>query len=497
MKNKITLLNMTSGLVLQFFTLISGFIIPKIILTFFGSEVNGLISSLNQFLSYIGLLEGGITGVIIANLYEPIVNHDNEMLSSVLVTANKFFKKIGLIFICYAVILSFLYPLLFKTKFSFSYVYSLTIVLALTLVIQYMFSLTLKTVLEADKKSYIINFTQCIIVVCNIILTLISVFIYPSVHILKLISGSLFILQPIVYGYFVKRNYDINWNAYPDNSLIASRWNGFAINFAAFIHNSTDITILTVFMDLKTVSIYSVYCLVSNGIKQLINACLSGVSHTVGQAYARKNWDELNLKLDIYEYTVFLLVSFLFSVTALLITPFVLLYTRDVIDTDYNQPLFGILLIISEVLYLVKFPHLNLAYSANKFKEITIPAYIEAFLNIVVSIVLVKKFGLIGVALGTIVGMTYRMVFHVYYTRTLIPNRSQIIFYKKLAIFFLSTFVGSCACVLLLPLQTLTIRAWILHAIVYCILIGSILLGVSLIWFKKELIFFKNYIRRA
>lgn len=51
MKNKTTLLNMISGLILQFFTLVSGFVLPKIILIYFGSEVNGLVSSLNQFLS--------------------------------------------------------------------------------------------------------------------------------------------------------------------------------------------------------------------------------------------------------------------------------------------------------------------------------------------------------------------------------------------------------------------------------------------------------------
>lgn len=93
MKNKVTLLNMISGLILQFFTLISGFILPKIILTCFGSEVNGLVSSLNQFLSYITLVEGGITGVIVANLYKPIVEQDNNKISSVLVTATAFIKK--------------------------------------------------------------------------------------------------------------------------------------------------------------------------------------------------------------------------------------------------------------------------------------------------------------------------------------------------------------------------------------------------------------------
>lgn len=66
MKSKVTLINIISSLTLQVVTVISGFIIPKIILTNFGSSVNGLVSSLNQFLSYITLIEGGITGVAVS-----------------------------------------------------------------------------------------------------------------------------------------------------------------------------------------------------------------------------------------------------------------------------------------------------------------------------------------------------------------------------------------------------------------------------------------------
>lgn len=496
MKNKVTLLNMISGLILQFFTLISGFILPKIILTCFGSEVNGLVSSLNQFLSYITLVEGGITGIIVANLYKPIVEQDNNKISSVLVTADRFYKKIGALFIAYSVILSIIYPLHFKTEFTFSYVCSLTLILSLTLLIQYMYSLTLRTLLNADKKGYVVNFTQTLIVIFNVLFALISVFIYPSIHVLKLISGSLFLLQPLIFNRYVKKNYKIDWKVEPDNSLIKSRWNGFAINLAAFIHNSTDVTVLTFLANLKTVSIYSVYSLVSSGIKQMINACLSGIAHTVGQAYAKKNWKELNQKLDIYEYIVLILVFFLFTVTALLITPFVQLYTKDIVDTDYNQPLFGFLLVLAEALYLIKLPHLNLAYSANKFKEITVPAYIEAMLNIMISVALVKWIGLIGVTIGTIVGMTYRMVFHVYYTSKIVPGRAQCIFYRKLFLFAAGAGGGFVFCYKLLPLQTVTVGSWIVHAIFYCVVMGAILLAISILFFQNEMKFFWKYVKR-
>lgn len=490
------MLNMLSGLLLQFFTLISGFILPKIVLAYFGSQVNGLVSSLNQFLSYITLVEGGITGVIVANLYKPIVEHDDKKISSVLVTADRFFKKIGLLFIGYSVALSVAYPLVFQTGFGFGYVCLLTLILSLNLLIQYMFSLTLKTLLNADKKGYIVNLTQTGIVIFNIILALLSVMVCPSIHLLRLISGMLFILQPVVFGRYVRRHYKLDRSAEPDNSLIRSRWNGFAINLAAFIHNSTDVTVLTIFTNLKTVSIYSVYGLVSTGIKQLINACLSGIAHTVGQAYAKKDWKELNQKLDSYEYVVFVLVFFLFTVAALLITPFVQLYTRGITDTDYYQPLFGFLLLASEALYLVKLPHLDLAYAANKFRQITVPAYMEAGLNIVLSVVLVRWLGLIGVALGTIAGMAYRMVFHVYYTSRIIPGRAQHIFYRKLLLFATGAGAGFFLCRRLMPFYKVTLVSWLAHAVVYSVIVAGMLSAVSILFFKNEVKFFIKYIKR-
>lgn len=218
MKNKVTLVNMISSLALQICTIISGFIIPKIILSYFGSDTNGLISSLNQFLSYISLLEGGVTGVVAANLYKPLVNGDNQKLSAVVVTSKKFFNKVGAIFIAYTFCLAIVYPLVFKMDFW--YVFFLTVILSMNLLVQYMFSITLRTLLNADKKLYIVSFTQIISTILNTILAYVSVKIYPSIHLLKLISGLLFFAQPVIYGRYVRKYYSIDWSAEADNQLL-------------------------------------------------------------------------------------------------------------------------------------------------------------------------------------------------------------------------------------------------------------------------------------
>ena len=495
MNKKVTLLNIITSIILQTVLIINGFVIPRIILSYFGSDVNGLVSSITQFLNYITLLEGGVTGVISASLYKPLINNDQEKISSIVNTSNSFFKKIGLIYIIYSIILAIIYPIFINNEYSFNYIFSLTLILSISLLIQYIFSLTYRTLLNADKKVYIVSITQTIITILNIILSFISVKIYPSIHILKLINGLLFIIQPLVFSYFIKKYFKIDKKAKKDNNLIKERWNGFFINLAAFIHFSTDITILTLFSDLTSVSIYSVYSLVTNGLKSIINAVSNAITPTIGQAYAKEDQKELNIKFDLNEYIIFLLVFYMFTIAYLLITPFVMIYTRGVTDANYNQPIFGILLLISEALYLIKFPHLNLAYSANKFKEVTPPAFIEAIINIVVSIILVNKLGLIGVAIGTICGMLYRMIFHIKFTEKLIKGRKQSIFYKKMGIFGITTLIGLIICYLFVPMSKFNITSWIIHAIIYLVLFGILYFIMSVLFFKKELKYFKKYLK--
>lgn len=495
LKTKVTLLNTISTLFLQLTLILNGFIIPKLILDSFGSDVNGLVASLNQFLQYIALIEGGITGVITATLYKPLAEGNNKKLSAIVATAKKFYQKIGLIFIIYTLLLAIIYPLAFNTGFNFYYVASLAIILSIYLLIQYMLSASLKTLLTADKKIYLVSLTQAFLRLAEIILAVLAIKVYPNIHLLKFLTGTVFIIQPIVYARHIKKHYHLDKSAQADNTLLKSRWDGFAINTAAFIHNSTDIAVLTIFTNLATVSVYSVYALVTNGIKNIINSLVSSLNPTLGHAYARRDFKELTQKLDLYEYIIFILVFLIFGVATLLITPFVELYTANLSDANYSQSLFGILLVISEALYLLKFPHLNLAYSANKFKEISRPAFIEAGLNIIISVALVPFLGLIGVAIGTIIAMLYRLIFHVYYTSKIIPGRYQWIFYRKLLIFLLASALGVGLC-LLIPTPEATIISWLWHAVAYTTIISSTLAVVSFLFFRPELRYLKNYLKK-
>lgn len=80
---------------LQLVTIVSSFIIPIYIIGTFGSNVNGVIVSITQFLSYITLLESGVGGVVRAALYKPLANKDVIQISRIIKASEKFFKVIA------------------------------------------------------------------------------------------------------------------------------------------------------------------------------------------------------------------------------------------------------------------------------------------------------------------------------------------------------------------------------------------------------------------
>lgn len=72
MRSKNAILNISTSLILQMLTAISGLVISRLILLTYGSGVNGLVASISQFLSYVSLLEAGVGGVIRARLFKPL-----------------------------------------------------------------------------------------------------------------------------------------------------------------------------------------------------------------------------------------------------------------------------------------------------------------------------------------------------------------------------------------------------------------------------------------
>ena len=167
--------NLLSAVMYQITHLIYGLIVPRLILGSFGSELNGMVSSITQFLSFISLLEGGLGAVVLAELYMPIEEKDDNRIKGILYSCQKFFSKLAVFFIIYTLILAVGYSYSVRNKYSITFTITLVFILSLTILAQYLFSITYKLYLQADQKIYITNLITTGTLVVNTIIAFVVI----------------------------------------------------------------------------------------------------------------------------------------------------------------------------------------------------------------------------------------------------------------------------------------------------------------------------------
>ena len=132
MRKKKLISNTISSFAFQISTIVCGFILPRLILKNFGSEVNGLVNSITQFLGIISFLELGVGSVIQSALYKPLAEKDNKQISKIMVSGQKFFSKLAMILLFYVIVLLITYPFFVNQKFGFVYTATMIVVISIS-----------------------------------------------------------------------------------------------------------------------------------------------------------------------------------------------------------------------------------------------------------------------------------------------------------------------------------------------------------------------------
>ena len=340
MRSKKALMNTTASLLLQFVTVICGFIVPRIIIGTYGSEVNGLASSITQFLGYITLFESGVGGVVRAALYKPLADNDINKISSIVKATENFFRKIALIFIGYMLVLAGLFPVLVNKSFDWVFTASLVVIIGISTFAQYYFGMTYTVLTQADQRRYVTAVLQIFTVILNAILVVIFAKLGASVHVLKLGTAAVYVLRPIILNIYVKRKYQLEKSAKPDKQAIKQRWDGLGHHIAYFVNLNADVVILTLFskvsaaFSIAEVSVYTVYHAVVYGIVSVTSSISSGIEAGFGNMIAKNEKENLNKKFGIYEFLSYIIVTVMFTCAGILIVPFVKVYTAGITDVS-------------------------------------------------------------------------------------------------------------------------------------------------------------------
>lgn len=435
MRTKKAVYNIIASFLLQLTAVICGLIIPRLIIETYGSDVYGLTASITKFLGYIVLLEAGVGGVIKASLYKPLANKDDKALGKIIKATENFFKIVAFIFIVYLIVVALFFPLIVKNDFEHFFTFSLVIIIGTSIFFQYYFGISYQILLNADQKRYVESFLQIVSLIINAVIVIVLVKAGFGIHIVKIGSALVFLLRPLFLNVYVKRKYNINKKSDPDKSAIKQKWDGFGHHIAFLLHNNTDIVLLTIFANVREVAVYSVYYIVVSSVQRLVSTFSTGLEAAFGNMIAKDEKQALEKNFNIFELASFSITTVFFTTTALLIVPFVSIYTKGVSDVNYIRPIFAYILVAAEAVYCLRIPYHAVVLAAGHFKQTRNGAFAEAFINIAVSIVLVNVWGIVGVALGTLFAMVFRTVQYAIYLSKNVLKRSPWMFLKKLIIF--------------------------------------------------------------
>ena len=479
--------NVATSITAELVSLACGLILPRLILTNYGSAYNGITQSISQFISYISLMKAGIGGATAVALYKPLAENDNQKISEVLAATEEFMRKIAILFAVFVVIFACAYPLLVSEEFGWLFTASLVLIISISTFGQYYFGFTYQMLLSADQKDYI---TTCLNIITTIVNTILSVILIRgnhSIHVIKLGSSIAHLITPLSLYFYVRKKYKLIKGVKPNKDLIPQRWDATAHEVASFINNNTDVVLLTLFTNMSEISVYTVYHYVISNLKKIVTQATVGFGAAFGDMYARDEIDLMHQNLGIFELIIYSFTSVLYSVAFVMILPFVIIYTKGVTDIEYVRPYFALVTILASIFNCFRIPYRVIVINVGHYKQTKNGAIFEAVLNIVVSVICSIRFGLIGVAIGTLCAMVFRTLQYAVYLSQNIMYRDIKYFIKHVLLTFVIFVSVYLISKLYIPVVISGWFSWVFYAAVTTVIAIILTVGTDYLFYKEDL----------
>ncbi len=436
-RDKKSLLNFSTSILYKVATMAIGIILPKLFITTYGSEINGLQSSVTQIFTYIALLEAGVGTATLQSLFKPIAEKDYNKANEYLSATTKYYNKIGCIYFAILFLMATVYPLVVEVEgVSYWTVFGFIVMSGALSGINFFYLAKLKLLISAVGDVYVVSVLTLLIYISSSICKIVLIMMNANIVIVQGMFLTINILFTVIYYIIAKKKYSwLNFKATPDFSCVEQKNSVMVHKISGLIFQNVDILLLTFLCDLKIVSIYTMYKLVVNMITTVIATFGESFNFVLGQTFnTEKAEDKPNYCKIIDTFNVFYSgVAFaLFSVLFLLILPFMRLYTAGM-DINYIIPALPYFYLVIEFLTVGREAMLRTIEVAGHFRKTQWKAVAEAAINLVssiIAIIICKNYfgeigGLYGALIGTIFSMIYRSVdINLYANRKILKRKS-------------------------------------------------------------------------
>lgn len=405
MRTKNSLRNTIISFIANLITIIVGIVAQKVFITILGKEYLGINGLFTNIISMLGVAELGIGSAVIYNLYRPVAENDTKKINALMSFYKKSYRLIAIIILIVGLLITpflkfFISDVTINDNLAFIY-----ILFIIDSICSYILSYK-RSIIIANQKSYIINLIHIIYLLVLNASQIVVLVLTKNFYLYLVIKIIIRILENIVitikankmYPYLSQKTVPLDTTTKQD--IIKKVKALFFHKIGSFFVLGTDNLIISKFLGVVTVGLYSNYYLVINAIQSVFGQVINVLTPSIGNLLIEEN--------STKNYQVFQRIRFLnfwiatFSSVAILVTmnSFITIW----LEKEYLLSTFVLLVLVFEYFQKsMRTSYMSFKEAAGIYYEDRFCPLIESILNIVASIILLKYFKLAGVFMGTIV----------------------------------------------------------------------------------------------
>ena len=440
--------NMYTGLIYQFLILIFRFLTRTVFIYCLGEKYLGINGLFSNILNLLSLADLGIGAALVFALYKPIAEKNEERQKIIVDYLHKIYVYIGFAIIVIGIMLLPILKYIIKDNVDFLNLNIFFLIYIFQTASTYLFFPSKTEFLCANQQRYIYNnIANSIVIISNIfqiivlilfknfIIYLITIIIFNILQ-AYLVSKKTNKMYPFIKEKTEKRlTKEEKKEIFKDcGSLMIYR-----INYVVLI--ATDNIIVSKYLGLATVGIYSNYTLIVNSIVNVLSTFFDSITASIGNLHAKT---EKEKDYFIFKVTNLITVT-LFGICSIgiyvLANEFIFIWLGE---KYVLSEAFALILAIN--LYVEGLRKFLSTYrtSYGLFRQAKIIPLFGMIANIIISIVLVKKIGIFGVLLGTLISNTITFMWYDPYAiyKYSFKKKPMEYYYQNILYFIFFCFVG-------------------------------------------------------
>ncbi|MBE5828514.1 MAG: hypothetical protein E7305_03510 [Butyrivibrio sp.] len=384
-----------------------GLVVRKLFLAYFDPDYLGYEGLFGSMFTVLTVAEMGASGIFTYRLYKALSEMDWSEVSILMSMFRQLYMALGVFVAVVGLILYFCLPVIIREEVSDWNTIHIVFCIQMLISLSTYFLAYRRILLIADQNEFIVVIIDTLFKVLGfiaqifIIIFLQQYLIFILINLITNIFSNLAIFGYSKFRYKRVKSARVDFRSYQEKGVTADMKNMIVHKLSAIIYSSADNIIISILCGVGYVALFSNYLLINKGIMNLVVKTLQPLNATFGNKKYCTSENEFLESYRIYDFVCMFLATCAFVGFAIMFQPTIIV----VFGEKYLLPFLAVLAIAANnyiavrqyavVAYRDVFGH----YEIDKLSRV-----MSAIVNIIVSILLGRIWGISGILVATAIG---------------------------------------------------------------------------------------------